>query len=90
MKSLERRFRSIVEKNPSFSSYLCFSKAIEGQGFNKQTIHRWFQKLVDKEDYEKSEKRAVLGHLDNLSNTLRTTKKQGETLPQAIPLSKTE
>lgn len=90
MKSLKRRFENIVEKNPSFSSYICFSKAVEGQGFNKQTIHRWFQKLVDKEDYAKNEKRAVLEHLDNLSNTLRTTKKQDKTAPKAINLSETE
>ena len=90
MKSLERRFQSIAEKNPSFSSYICFSKAIEGQSFNKQTVHRWFQKLVDKEDYAKNEKRAILEHLDNLSNALRTTKNQGKTAPKAILLSKTE
>ena len=79
MKSLERRFRNIAEKNPSLSSYVCFAKTIKGQGFNKQTIHRWFQKLVNKDDYAKKEKRAVLAHLDNLSNLLRTTKIEGKT-----------
>ena len=79
MKSLERRFNNIKEKNPNWSSYLCFSSAIKGQSFNKQTIHRWFQKLVDKDDYARSEKRVILAHLDNLSNTVRATKIESRT-----------
>lgn len=75
MKSLQRRFNITIEKNPNLSSYSCFARAIKEQGFNKQTIHRWFQKLVDKDDYTKKEKRAVLAHLENLSNPLRTTQK---------------
>ena len=89
MKSLERRFCSIVEKNPSFSSYICFSKAVEGQKFSKQTVHRWFQKLADRDDYAKGEKRAVLKYLDNLSNSVRATKTTSKTAPKSINLSKT-
>jgi hypothetical protein len=90
MKSLERRFQNITEKSPSSSSYICFAKAVKGQNFNKQTIHRWFQKLVDKDDYERSEKKAILAHLDNLSSPPRTTKNTGKTTPQSIILSETE
>ncbi|MFA5431677.1 MAG: hypothetical protein WC319_02195 [Candidatus Paceibacterota bacterium] len=68
MKSLERRFNNIVERNPSFSSYLCFTKAIKGQRFSKQVINRWFQKLVDKDDYIKNEKNVLLRYLYDLSN----------------------
>ncbi|HBM45640.1 MAG: hypothetical protein UT05_C0004G0058 [Parcubacteria group bacterium GW2011_GWF2_38_76] len=75
MKSLQRRFNNIAEKNPNLSSYAYFVRTIKGQRFNKQTTHRWFQKLVDKDDYVKKEKRAVLAHLDNLSDPLRTTEK---------------
>ena len=74
MKSVKRRFQNIVKRNPSLGSYLYFTKAIEGQGFSKQTIHRWFQKLVDENDYAKDEKRALLACSDNLSSSLRATK----------------
>ena len=74
MKSVKRRFQNIVKRNPNLGSYLCFTKAIEEQGFGKQTIHRWFQKLVDENDYAKNEKRALLAYLDNLSSPLRATK----------------
>lgn len=78
MKSLERRFYNIAEKNPNWSSYICFANAIKGRGFNKQTIHRWFQKLVNKDDYARNEKRAILTHLENLSNLVGTTRIEGK------------
>lgn len=78
MKSIQRRFKNIEEKNTYWSSYICFAEAITKQGFNKQTIHRWFQKLVDKEDYARNEKRAVLQHTENLSTILKTTKISGK------------
>ena len=73
MKSLERRFNNISEKSPNKGSYACFAEAVMDQGFTKQTVHRWFQKLVEKEDYAKGEKRSILKHLNNLSNPLGTT-----------------
>jgi len=81
MKSLKRRFNNITEKNQNKSSYLCFSTAVMGQGFSKQTIHRWFQKLVDKSDYGRCEKKDILAHLENLSNPVRTTEIMGKLAP---------
>lgn len=78
MKSLERRFNNITEKNPSWSSYTCFVNAIKEQGFSEQIIHRWFNKLVDKDDYAKKEKRAVVDFLVGLSNPVRTTGNRGK------------
>jgi hypothetical protein len=88
MKSIERKFNSIAEKNPNLSSYICFAKTVEEQGLNIQTIHRWFKKLVNKDDYEKSEKRALLENLANLSGTLRTTGIRGKNAPQSTLLRK--
>ena len=79
MKSLERRFNNITEKNPRWSSYICFAEAVKERGFSEQTIHRWFQKLVDKNDYARSEKKEILAHLNSLSNPVRTTKNRGKT-----------
>lgn len=73
MKSLERRFNNITEKKPFWSSFICFAEAIKGQRFTPPILHRWFQKLVEKDDYAKSEKRALLQHMGSLSNTLKTT-----------------
>ncbi|MEK7537258.1 MAG: hypothetical protein AAB584_02335 [Patescibacteria group bacterium] len=75
MKSIERRFKNITEKNPYWSSYTCFFEAIKGQGFGKQAIHRWFNKLVDKDDYAKNEKKGVLAHLRSFSKRIEDDKK---------------
>jgi hypothetical protein len=71
MKSLERKFNEIRERNKNFSTYICFTKAIEGKKFNKRITYYWFKKLVDKDDYVGSEKMSILRHLDYLSNHLR-------------------
>lgn len=79
MRSLERRFNNITKKNPYWSSYVCFAEAIKGQDFSRQTIHRWFQKLVDKDDYAKNEKKGTLAYLESLTNPLRTTEIKDKT-----------
>ncbi len=68
MRSIERRFKNIEAKNPYWSSYVCFFMAIEKQNFSQQMIARWFNKLVDKDDYSSKEKKAVLAHLYDCSN----------------------
>jgi hypothetical protein len=37
-------------------------------------MHRWFQKLVDKNDYTNSEKKGILKHLEDLTNQPRRAK----------------
>ncbi len=69
MRSIQRRFNNITKRNPTMSSYVSFAKAIKGQKFTKQMISRWFYKLVEEDDYSKNERRALLSHLDKLSNT---------------------
>jgi len=75
MKSLERRFKNIEKRMPAYSSFICFSEAVRNQKFSKETINRWFNKLVDKDDYAKEDKRALLVGLYLSSNPLRTTEK---------------
>lgn len=77
MRSAERRFNGIAEKNPYWSSYICFAEAIKRQGFSGQTIRRYFQKLVKKDDYDKRDKKEILKYLTNLSAPLRTTENRG-------------
>lgn len=79
MKSLERRFINIAEKNPLWSSYICFAEAVKEQNFSRDILHRWFQKLVDKNDYTRGEKKAILDHLENLTKPVRKTEIKGKT-----------
>lgn len=67
MRSIQRRFNSFQIKNREFSSFINFTKAIKGQKFSKDMIRRWFNKLVEKEDYDKHSKNRLIKHLVNLS-----------------------
>lgn len=76
MRSIERRFKSFEEGRPAASTFLNFCSAIKGEGFEPTLVRRWFKKLVDKDDYEASDKRVLLKHLDSIS-TPEEYRKQG-------------
>jgi len=67
MRSIERRFKSFEEARPAASSFINYCSAIRGERFESTLIRRWFKKLVSKDDYEASDKGALLRHLDSIS-----------------------
>ena len=69
MRSIERRFKNIQKKNPYWGSYICFIEVIKNQNFNKKTICNWFNKLVDKDDYYKEDKKMLIAHLLSASKS---------------------
>ena len=69
MRSIQRRFSNIRDKNINLGDYIVFARAVKGQGFSKDMISRWFNKLVEKDDYDKKDKKALIQHLVNLSKT---------------------
>ncbi|MCB9806150.1 hypothetical protein H6775_03265 [Candidatus Nomurabacteria bacterium] len=71
MRSIEARFNRFNKK--PVSSYLAFSNAVKGQGFSRDSISRNFVKLVYRDDYLKKDKKQLIDHLENLSNSLRST-----------------
>jgi hypothetical protein len=67
MKSIERRFREIDAKQPNHGSIINLAVAVRGQAFSADTIHRWFEKLIPEDDYDKTDKLAILRHLVSIS-----------------------
>jgi len=67
MRSIKRRFDNIVEKNPNWSSYLCFAETIKNRNFSKRIIRKHFNQLVEKDDYSMTEKREIINYLYQLS-----------------------
>ena len=63
MRSLQKRFNLIQQKNLYWSSYVCFCVAITQKGFSKKIICYWFNRLVEKSDYGIAEKKSILAHL---------------------------
>ncbi len=71
MRSLKRVFEKLKRENPNWSDYTCFSHAISGKGFSKKIISRYFNKLVDKGDYSREDKKEVLERLFWLSQRIK-------------------
>ena len=69
MRSLERRYITKCDKYlESYSSYICFARAIRGQKFSYEIISKWFNILVDKDDYVQGERNCIVKYLFCLSN----------------------
>jgi len=77
MRSIERRFNDLQKKRPELSSFMNSTHAVRGQGFTKDAISRWFNKLVDKDDYSNSDKKELLQHIISLTNEPEDNRKQG-------------
>jgi len=76
MKSIIRRYKNIETRNPGYSTYICFANAIIAQNFSEQTISRWFNKLVSKNDYTTlSDKKDIIRYLVNLAKPSQDNKK---------------
>lgn len=54
------------KRNEGLGSLACFTEAIRGQKFSRQALHRWFNKLVGKDDYEKKEKKKLMKQLESI------------------------
>lgn len=70
--SIKRRFNKFKEQYPNASSYICFAKAIKGQKTKNETISLWFSRLVNKDDYLKSERMGIINHLRWLTKQPQT------------------
>ena len=77
MKSLERRFNNIARDNPFWSSHTCFAEAIRGQKFTKRVVIYYFNKLVEKDDYDRADKRKVAEYLLSLAILSENTVGEG-------------
>lgn len=78
MRSIERKFNNVQEKNQLWSSYLCFANTIKGNNFSEDRLKRMFTKLVDKNDYAQNEKRQIIRHLLFLNNPANRTGNVGK------------
>ena len=64
MRSIERRF----EKSKNTTTITKFYDAVIYQKFSNDRIKRYFNKLVDIDDYDVSDKRAILQDLYRITN----------------------
>mgnify|MGYP001573422243 CR=1 FL=1 len=77
MKSLKTNFARIAVKNPYWSSHTCFAEAVANKKFAPKIIAKWFNILVEKDEYAKADKKEVLSYLVKLSNPIEAGVKSG-------------
>ena len=63
MKTIIEKFNYISERNPVWSSYICFCETISGRNLMPKLIKQYFNKLVDKDDYARNEKNDIIEYL---------------------------
>jgi len=64
---LEKSFNKVKRENPYWSDLICFNSCISGKKFSKTLIRTYFKKLVDKQDYSKSDLEEILKHSFSLT-----------------------
>lgn len=68
MKTIERRFLAVRKRNVNLGDYPTLYKAVKYSNFKEETISRWFTVLIDKNDYEQSDRRELIRQLVEASN----------------------
>jgi len=65
---MKDKFKELQEKNPNLSSLLVFGRLIRmtpKEGWNQRKVSKYFNSLVDKDDYLPSEKKMIISWLVN-------------------------
>lgn len=52
---------------PGVSTFIAFTRAVRGRGFDRYKIGKFFNKLVDKDDYEKKYRDSLILQITALS-----------------------
>lgn len=74
MKTIERRFLSVRKKNQNLGDYSTLFRVVNEQNFKRTTISRWFSVLVDKNEYDLSDRSQLVKQLSEATQTpVRTT-----------------
>jgi len=62
-------YQEIFRLNPYWSSWVCFCETIKGSNnLSKRTIKKYFEQLIEKDNYVENEKFALLNYLNLLAN----------------------
>lgn len=75
MKSLQRRFKIYQTKNPYLGDYVVLMKTVFFQKYSKETISRWFPKIMNTGEYDNCDKKRLIASLYEASNMSQEPRK---------------
>jgi CRISPR/Cas system CSM-associated protein Csm2 small subunit len=67
---MKEKFNELQEKYCNLSSAMIFSKLVKGRNMTNSEIRKWFKKLVNKDDWDGSNREEVVRFYVRLSNGL--------------------
>lgn len=65
---MKRNFKKISDNNPYWSTIVCFAHTIRNKSYSYEIIKKYFNLLVDKNDYDKKDKTQIFDWLYDMSN----------------------
>ena len=68
MKSLERRFYDLQPRREGCGPIIIFNAACKNGRFSFRKICYWFNRLIDKTEFEEADRRDILHYAFSLSN----------------------
>lgn len=66
MKEIEV-FNQLKKENPNLGSYILLAKLVSNSKYSEVIIEKLFNKFVNKDEYQRSDKPLLLKHLSKLS-----------------------
>ena len=75
MRSIERRNDLQKQKRPMIGDFVNLKATVKGQKYSKITIARYFEKLVDPDDFDPKDKISLINDLYIYSNIIEDNKK---------------
>lgn len=67
MYNIKSRYEKIAAKHPLYSTYTVFAETIRDTNLTEASVRRYFHRLVDKDDYAKSEGPEALRYLVSIA-----------------------
>lgn len=75
MRSIKANFKRIQIKNPNLGDFICLSKAVISKRFSRKNLVKAFKELIPKADYQNSETKELIDHLEILTNLIEEVEK---------------
>ena len=63
MKTINQKFKEIKKEHEEWGDVIIFSEAVYNRNYKLPDIRKYFNKLVNKDEYEKSEKKEIVDFL---------------------------
>lgn len=79
MYNIKSRYEKIAVKHPFYSTYTAFAETVRNTNLTEASVRRYFHRLVDKDDYAKNERPAVLRYLVTIAKREKTETAPGTT-----------